>query len=132
MMTKKLNKKIRRWCNIAHVIHDLKHARIGLMGHVLETMYDMYVDPALITKTFGCHVLPVEPDEVLTQYKSVTQESIDIMRKKILDFFDTPDPKSDSITFMLRQEDLDLASKSCRSPGIDDRAEKPNRLSLLL
>lgn len=103
--------EIRSWCKIAHVIHDLKHARIGLMGHVLETMYDMYVDPALLTKTFGCHVLPVEPDEVLNQYKSVTQASIEIMREKILDFFDTPDPKSDAITFMLRQEDLDLASK---------------------
>ncbi|MEA5033310.1 MAG: hypothetical protein VB025_14275, partial [Sphaerochaeta sp.] len=29
--------EIASWCRIAHVIHDLKNARIGLMGHVLET-----------------------------------------------------------------------------------------------
>lgn len=103
--------EISRWCRIAHVLHDVKQARIGLMGHVLETMYDMYVDPALITKTFGCHVLPIEPDDVLMQYKKVSVEAVSEMREKILDFFDTPDPTSDSITFMLRQEDLDLASK---------------------
>lgn len=35
------DRDIERWCRIAHVVHDLKKARIGLMGHVLETMYDM-------------------------------------------------------------------------------------------
>lgn len=105
------DEEISRWCRIAHVLHDVKQARIGLMGHVLETMYDMYVDPALITKTFGCHVIPIEPDDVLMHYKNVSAVSVHEMREKILDFFDTPDPTSDSITFMLRQEDLDLASK---------------------
>lgn len=105
------DEEIASWCRIAHVLHDLRHARIGLMGHVLETMYDMYVDPSLITKTFGCHVLPMEPDEVMKNYKIVTNASIEAMNEKILDFFDTPDPKSDSITFTLRKDDLDLASK---------------------
>jgi L-arabinose isomerase len=99
------------WCRIAHVIHDLKHARIGLMGHVLETMYDMHVDPALITKTFGCHILPVEPDEVMKQYRVVSVADLDAMKERIRSFFDTPDPQSDEITFMLRDEDLLLAAK---------------------
>jgi L-arabinose isomerase len=105
------DEEISRWCRIAHVLHDVKQARIGLMGHVLETMYDMYVDPALISKTFGCHVIPIEPDDVLMHYRNVSAASVSEMRGKILDFFDTPDPTSDSITFMLRQEDLDLASE---------------------
>lgn len=100
------------WCRIAHVVHDLKHARIGLMGHVLETMYDMHVDPALITKSFGCHVVPVEPDDVMKQYRYVHEEELQLMKKRILSFFDTPDPQSDSITFMLREEDLQLAAKT--------------------
>ena len=99
------------WCRIAHVIHDLKHARIGLMGHVLETMYDMHVDPALITKTFGCHILPVEPDEVMKQYRVVSVADLDAMKERIRSFFDTPVPQSDEITFMLRDEDLLLAAK---------------------
>ena len=100
------------WCRVAHVVHDLKHARIGLMGHVLETMYDMHVDPALITKSFGCHVVPIEPDDVMKQYRLVNDEELLLMKERIRLFFDTPDPQSDSITFMLREEDLQLAAKT--------------------
>ncbi|WP_202384372.1 L-fucose/L-arabinose isomerase family protein [Sphaerochaeta halotolerans] len=103
--------EIASWCRIAHAIHDLKHARIGLMGHVLETMYDMHVDPALITKTFGCHVVPVEPDDVMRQYRKTSDEEVDAMKGRIHSFFDTPDPASDSITFMLREDDLTLSAK---------------------
>ena len=103
--------EIASWCRIAHVIHDLKNARIGLMGHVLETMYDMHVDPALITRTFGCHVVPVEPDDVMKHYVKTPVEAIDTMKGRIRSFFDTPDPTSDNITFMLREEDLELAAK---------------------
>jgi L-arabinose isomerase len=104
--------ELKKWCSIAHVLHDLKTARFGLMGHVLETMYDMYVDPALIAKTFGCHVIPIEPDEVMRHYKIADEALLDQMRASICSFFDTPDPSSDDITFMLREEDLQIATKS--------------------
>lgn len=103
--------EIASWCRIAHVVHDLKNAKIGLMGHVLETMYDMYVDPALITRTFGCHVVPIEPDDVMKHYRKVMADAVDAMKWRIRSFFDTPDPGSDSITFMLREEDLETAAK---------------------
>ena len=32
------DEEIRQWCAVAHVLHDLRRARIGLMGHVLEAM----------------------------------------------------------------------------------------------
>ena len=35
-------KEIACWCDIAKVLHDLKGARFGLIGHVLEAMYDMH------------------------------------------------------------------------------------------
>ncbi|MBK5262449.1 MAG: L-fucose/L-arabinose isomerase family protein [Peptostreptococcaceae bacterium] len=105
------DEEIASWCRVAHVIHDLKVARIGLMGHVLGTMYDMHVDPALITKTFGCHVVLVEPDDVMKHYKHVGTDVIDKMKTRIRSFFDTPDPTSDNITFMLQEDDLQLAAK---------------------
>jgi L-arabinose isomerase len=104
--------RIASWCRIAHALHDLKTARIGLMGHVLETMYDMHVDPALITRTFGCHILPVEPDDVMKHFKKVSQSGIDSMKKRIRSFFDTPDPASDNITFMLKEDDLEMAARA--------------------
>ncbi len=105
------DQEIAMWCRIAHVIHDLKSARFGLMGHVLETMYDLYVDPALITRTFGCHIIPIEPDEVVREFKELENDSVDVMKLRIRSFFDTPDPTSDAITFMLKEEDLDIAAK---------------------
>ena len=47
----KADEEIRQWCAVAHVLHDLRRARIGLMGHVLEAMYDMQVDPTAISHT---------------------------------------------------------------------------------
>lgn len=54
----------------AHVLHDLRRARIGLMGHVLEAMYDMQVDPTAVSRTFGCHISLCEPDMLLPFYRN--------------------------------------------------------------
>ncbi len=48
--------EIAQWCRIARALHDLKRARIGHMGHVLEAMLDMHTDPTALTAAFGCHV----------------------------------------------------------------------------
>ncbi len=104
-------REIAEWCQIAKVLHDLKTARIGLMGHVLESMYDMHTDPALITRTFGCHVVQCEPDEILRLYRLVTEADIQRMEERILSFFNTPDPVSDAITFRLTKEDLRVAAR---------------------
>ena len=104
--------EIGEWCRIAKVLHDLKTARIGLMGHVLESMYDMHTDPALITRTFGGHVVQCEPDEILHFYRQVAGEDIQTMEARILSFFQTPDPISDAITFRLKKEDLYIAARA--------------------
>jgi L-arabinose isomerase len=104
--------EIAEWCRIARVLHDLKTARIGLMGHVLESMYDMHTDPALITRTFGCHVVQCEPDEILRLYRQVAEAEIQAMQERILSFFSTPDPVSDAITGRLKAEDLRTAAKA--------------------
>lgn len=104
--------EIAQWCQIAKVLHDLKTARIGLMGHVLEAMYDMHTDPAVITRTFGCHVVQCEPDEILRLYRLVTEQEISQMGERILSFFQTPDPVSDEITFRLTAQDFRTAAKA--------------------
>lgn len=103
--------EIASWCRIAHVLHDLKQARFGLMGHVLDTMYDMHVDPALITRTFGSHVVPIEAEDLLEHFTSVDGSAVENMKNRILDFFDTPEPGTDNITFSLKPEDLNLAAR---------------------
>ncbi|MDD3582987.1 MAG: arabinose isomerase [Kiritimatiellae bacterium] len=104
--------EIARWCQIAKVLHDLRRARIGLMGHVLESMYDMHVDPTAVTAAFGCHIALCEPDEILKHYLAGDPPATEAMKRRILDFFDTPDPVSDPITTRLTERDLDVAARA--------------------
>ena len=103
-------KELGRWCDIAKVLHDLRGARIGLMGHVLEAMYDMHTDPTAISRTFGVHVPLLEIDDVKKYYDIVTQDEIAEKEAHILEHFDTPDPKSDPVTCKLTDEDLRQAA----------------------
>ena len=108
----KAAEEVRQWCSVAHVLHDLRRARIGLMGHVLEAMYDMQVDPTAISRTFGCHVALCEPDEILPFYRAPVAADVERMKKRILEFFDTPDPVSDPWTEKLTAHDLEVAAKA--------------------
>ena len=108
----KADEEIRQWCAVACVLHDLRRARIGLMGHVLEAMYDMQVDPTAVSRTFGCHVALCEPDEILPYYREPATTEVEATKERILSFFDTPDPVSDPWTEKLTAKDLDVAAKA--------------------
>jgi L-arabinose isomerase len=104
--------EIARWCDIAKVLHSLRKGRVGLMGHVLESMYDMHADPCAVTAAFGCHVPLIEPHDLLRHYQATDPAAVDAKKKTIVEFFDTPDPKSDPITEKLTDKDLDTAAKA--------------------
>ncbi|MBQ1961781.1 MAG: L-fucose/L-arabinose isomerase family protein [Clostridia bacterium] len=106
----KAQAELREWCDIAKVLHDLKGARIGLMGHVLESMYDMHADPTAISAAFGVHVPLIEIDDAAREYQKVTREEIEAKKSLILAEFDTPDPKSDPVTMKLTDADLERAA----------------------
>ena len=103
---------IAEWCDIAKVLHDLRGARFGLMGHVLEAMYDMHADPTAVSAAFGVHVPLYEVDDVIKVLQSVTDEEAEEKKRLILDTFDTPDPVSDPLTEKLTEEDLCKAAKT--------------------
>ncbi|MCE9612822.1 MAG: arabinose isomerase [Lentisphaerae bacterium] len=98
------------WCGIARVLHDLRRARIGHLGHVLENMYDMQTDTVALTRTFGLHAVQCEPDEILRHYRQPDPAAVADMKARILAFFDTPAPQSDPITETLRPAHLEIAA----------------------
>lgn len=106
--------ELKEWCQIAKVLHDLRRARIGHMGHVLESMLDMHTDPTAVTAAFGCHVVQVEADEVMAQFRQIGETDAEAVAKRelIMSFFDTPDPKSDPITTRLTEPDLLMAARA--------------------
>jgi L-arabinose isomerase len=103
--------EIAGWCRVACVLHDLKRARIGYFGHVLENMLDMQTDHTALTAAFGCHIVQSEPDDLLRHFRSVSHADTEAKKNQILEVFDTPDPKSDPITRKLTPEDLDMAAR---------------------
>jgi len=110
--------ELQSWCRIARVLHDLRRSRIGLMGHVLEAMLDMHTDPTAITSAFGAHVVLVEPADILRQFRAADAEAIEAKKRRIEEFFDTPEPKSDPLTEKLTARDLEIAARG--AVALDD------------
>ena len=107
-----VDKEIYEYCQIAKVLHSLKNAKLGYIGHPLNSMMDMNTDPTMLTTFFGSHVIFYEPNELLQQMEGFSDEEVKKKEVCILDFFDTPDPISDPISMKLREEDLMLAAKA--------------------
>jgi len=103
--------EIREFCQIAKVLHNLKSARIGQIGHVLDAMLDMHTDSTMLTATFGCHIVQLEVDDIYKHYKSTDPAQIAEQQKIISGFFDTPDPGADPLTQKLTSEDLYEAAR---------------------
>lgn len=108
----KADSALLEWCKIAAVLRALHGARIGLMGHVLEAMYDMHADPTAVSAAFGLHVPLLEPDSILPYEKTVTEEEIAAKSAEICEKFDRPNPVSDPITKKLTDEDLRNSARS--------------------
>ncbi|MES2307621.1 MAG: L-fucose/L-arabinose isomerase family protein [Verrucomicrobiota bacterium] len=107
-----VDQDLKSWCQIAKVLHDLRKSRIGLMGHVLESMLDMHTDPTAITATFGPHVVLIEPEHIFKHYKNPDRAAVEGWKQRILEFFDTPEPISDPLTEKLTPQDLETAAKA--------------------
>lgn len=116
------------WCDIAKVLHDLHGARFGLMGHVLEAMYDMHADPTAISAAFDVHVPLLEVDDMKAVFDEVRPEETEARKAVILENFDTPDPGSDPIAMKLTDADLEKAAKA--SVCLDHFIEKYNLTGL--
>ena len=104
--------EIAEWCDIAKVLNSLSGARLGLMGHVLESMYDMHADPTAISNAFGVHVPLLEIDDAAELFKTVTEEETEKKIEVIKAEFDMPDPVSDPVTRKLTREDLYQSAKT--------------------
>ncbi len=104
--------EIAEWCSVAKVLHDLRRARIGHFGHVLESMLDMHSDPTAFTASFGCHIVQTEPDDILRQYRNVSAGDIDEKKRRIAEMFDMPDPETDPVTRKVTLADLETAARA--------------------
>jgi L-arabinose isomerase len=104
--------EIADWCRIACILHDLKRARIGYFGHVLENMLDMQTDHTALTAAFGCHIVQTEPDDLMRHFRVTSEHDVEAKKRQVLELFETPDPKSDPLTRKLADGDLEIAARA--------------------
>jgi L-arabinose isomerase len=114
--------EIEEYCLIASVLHDLKNAQLGHIGHPINSMMDMHTDFTMLTSFFGSHVVSCEVNELVDCCRKINDEDIKRKEAQILDFFDTPDPVSDPLSMKLQREDLSMAAKV--SVGLERFVEK--------
>lgn len=103
--------RISDWCEVATVLHELKNARIGLMGHVYEGMLDMNSDPTMFDTHFGMHVEHIEMDDLKKRIDSVTKEEKEAKINEIKSVFEFPEPEKDPITRKVTDEDLEWPAR---------------------
>jgi len=106
-----IDREIMEYTKIARVLHDLKDAQLGHLGHPINAMLDMHTDATMLTSFFGCHIVQCEANQLMACFDQVSGEEITAAEKLILGFFDTPDPESDPISMKLRDEDLRIAAR---------------------
>lgn len=106
------DKKVGEYCRIAKVLHDLKTARIGHIGHPIESMLDMHSDATMLTSFFSSHIVQCEAHEIVSGYETADEKAVAAIKEDVLSFFDTPDPSSDPIAEKLNASDLDTAAKA--------------------
>lgn len=105
------DRRIGEYCRIAKVLHDLRNAQLGHLGHPINAMLDMHTDATMLTAFFGCHIVECEGHQLMKSFDLVTGEETEAAQRKILDFFDTPNPQSDPISMKLQDDDLKIAAK---------------------
>jgi len=103
--------RVLEWCEVATVVHELKNARIGYMGHVYEGMLDMNSDPTMFDVHFGMHIVHLEMDDLKKLTDTVTEEEINSKVSLIKRIFEFPDPKVDPITKKVEEKDLEWPAK---------------------
>ena len=120
--------EIEKWCSIAKVLSALHGARLGMMGHTMEAMYDMHTDPTMLSAAFGIHTPLLEIDELMSLYNEVTETEI-LDKCTFIDAeFEFPEPKSDPVTMKLTEDDKREAAKV--AVALDRFIEKNNLTGL--
>lgn len=114
-------KKIKDWIDVVKVLHTLKNARFGFMGHVFEWMMDMQFDPTMVTGHFCSHVEMLEMGDLDHRVKNVTDEELQAKIKEVKDFFDFPQAGADTIAGPVTREQLEWSSRV--SAGLDHLIE---------
>ena len=128
----RVEREIAAWCGIAKALHSLRKGRIGLMGHVLESMLDMHTDPTAITAAFGPHIVLVEPGDIHKHFRAPNPEAVGRWKKTDPGIFRHPGPPIRSPDRKTHREGSRYCGAGGGRPRAPHRREASRRVRLLL
>jgi L-arabinose isomerase len=110
--------EIEQWCRAANVVHHLKNARIGFLGHTYPGMLDMYSDLTQHHAQLGTHIEVLEMCDLDERVQSVSEAKVRRKEEEARGIFDiSEDSPSDPLAKKPRPEELAAA---CRvAVGLD-------------
>ncbi len=103
--------EIEDWCWVARVLHDLRYANLGYMGHAYEGMLDMYFNPADFHNAFGMNVKMLELCDLKERVDAVSDQEVQQMLATIRDFFEFPPPGADPIAGPVTEDVLEYSAR---------------------
>ena len=123
--------EIEEWLRAAAVVHDLAHARLGLMGHYYSGMLDIATDLTQVSGRFGLHIEILEVDQLSSLRRDVPEESIREKLREFADFFDLDDQCSEAelkraaitsiaLDHFVSLNDLDLLAYYYKGTGVPE------------
>jgi len=117
--------EIREWCEAAKVVHNLRKARIGFLGHPYPGMLDMYSDFTQHQAQLGTHIEVLEMCDLDERVRAATPTELAKKAEETRAIFDiSEDSPSDPLAKKPAPEEMDWA---CRvAVGLDRLVEDFN------
>ena len=114
--------EIEEWCAAAKVVHALRRARVGYMGHPYPGMLDMYSDFTQHQAQLGTHIEILELCDLEERVEAVTESEIARKQEETARIFEiSEDSPSDPLAKKPTAEEMDWA---CRlAVGLDHLVE---------
>ena len=99
------------WIAAANVVQQLRHARIGFLGHTYPGMLDMYSDFTQVHAQTGAHVEVLEIDDLVARVESVDAAAIALKQDEIRQTFELAEAGSDPIAAEITPEIFDWSAR---------------------
>lgn len=114
--------EIQEWCEAAKVIHNLRHARVGFLGHPYPGMLDMYSDFTQHQAQLETHIEVMEMCDLEERVNSATDSDIARIAEETRRIFEiSEDSPSDPLAKKPSPEALDWSYRV--AAGLDRLAE---------
>ncbi len=115
-------KEIREWCNAAGVLHNLRKARMGFLGHTYPGMLDLYSDFTQHQAQLSTHLEILEMCDLDERVAATTDSEIARQEAEVHAMFEiSEDIRSDPLARKPTAEEMDWALRV--AAGLERLAE---------